>query len=233
MNCRTFRATGRLRPLCAARARAPASLARAPASLIWVAASLICASASLSGQTPPPAAASATLRPGDVIGVEIWQEEDLSGEFIVDEAGIVTLPLLGRVPVTGIPIRDLPMTLIEAYHVELRNPSIVITPLRRIYVLGYVNEPGLLAVDPTVTLAGAVALAGGPSAEGDPLKLRVMRDGRTLFTKVGPDQDLLSIDIRSGDQIFVDRRGWFDRNSSFMVSATVGLAGIIVTLLRR
>jgi hypothetical protein len=83
-----------------------------------------------------------------------------------------------------------------------------------------------------MTLAGAVALAGGANREGDLSKLRIMRDGQVLMDSAGPEADLMSVDIRSGDQIFVDRRGWFDRNSTFIVSATIGIAGIIVQLLR-
>lgn len=173
-----------------------------------------------------------SLLPGDALEVGIWREEDMSGEFIVDEDGVVTLPLLGRVRVTGVPIDELEGRLLERYEVELRNPSIDIRPLRRVYVLGEVNEPGLLSVDPTVTLAGAVAMAGGASPEGTLDKIRVMRDGRVLLEDPGPEMDLVSIDVRSGDQIFVDRRSWFERNSAFLVSASIGAAGIIVQLLR-
>jgi polysaccharide export outer membrane protein len=166
------------------------------------------------------------------LDIQIWREPDLSGMFLVDPEGFVTLPLLGRVHVADLPLRELRDELVGRYAVELRNPSISITPRRRVYVLGEVTRPGLLALDPTMTLAGAVALAGGANREGDLSKLRIMRDGQVLMDSAGPEADLMSVDIRSGDQIFVDRRGWFDRNSTFIVSATIGIAGIIVQLLR-
>jgi protein involved in polysaccharide export with SLBB domain len=180
-----------------------------------------------SGQPGPP-----SLLPGDALALQIWREPDLSGRFIVDEDGIVTLPLLGRIHVTGIPIPQLRDQLIEGFERQLRNPAITVIPLRRIYVLGEVNRPGLLEVDPTVTLAGAVALAGGANWEGDLRRLRIMRDGVVLAREIGPEADLLSMDIRSGDQIFVGRRRWIERHSTFLVSATIGVASIIVTLLR-
>lgn len=186
-----------------------------------------------SAEAAGPADADAvTLLPGDALEVGIWREEELSGEFIVDEEGVVTLPLLGRIQVTGIPVEELERRLLERYAVELRNPSISIRPLRRVYVLGEVNQPGLLGVDPTVTLAGAVAMAGGANLQGDLKKLRVMRDGEMILEDPGPEMDLVTVDIRSGDQIFVERRSWFERNSTFLVSATIGAAGIIVQLLR-
>lgn len=181
---------------------------------------------------PLEAIADATLLPGDALEIRIWREPDLSGTFLVDPEGAVTLPLLGRQRVVDLPLAELREMLLELYRVELRNPSIEITPLRRIYVLGEVNRPGLLALDPTVTLAGAVAMAGGANPTGDLRKLRIMRDGEVHRDQVGPEQDLMSVDIRSGDQIFVERRGWFDRHSTFVVSATIGVASIIVQLLR-
>lgn len=186
----------------------------------------------VAAQDPAGSVEEATLLPGDALLIEIWREPDLSGRFIVNEAGVVTLPLLGRLAVTGVPISELRDDLISRYAVEIRNPSITVTPLRRVYVLGEVNRPGLLEVDPTVTLAGAVAMAGGANWEGDLRRLRIMRDGQVLFRELGPEVDLVSVDIRSGDQIFVDRRRWIDRHSTFLVSSTIGIAGIIVTLLR-
>jgi protein involved in polysaccharide export with SLBB domain len=177
-------------------------------------------------------AGGARLLPGDDLDIQIWREPDLSGTFLVDGEGFVTLPLLGRVQVAARPLSELREDLVGRYAVELRNPSISITPRRRVYVLGEVTRPGLLALDPTMTLAGAVALAGGANREGDLSNLRIMRNGEVFLDGAGPGADLLSVDIRSGDQIYVDRRGWFDRNSTFIVSATIGIAGIVVQLLR-
>ncbi len=175
---------------------------------------------------------SVTLNPGDLVRVQIWREEDLSGEFLVDESGMVTLPLIGEKRVAGIPIRRLRTELLEAYRVHLRNASINITPLRRINVLGEVARPGLYPVDPTVSLAGVVALAGGATATGDIRKIRIVRDGTVLMERAGAAETLNTLELRSGDQIFVDRRGWFDRNSTFVVSALLSITGIVISLTR-
>jgi polysaccharide export outer membrane protein len=173
-----------------------------------------------------------TLNPGDLIRVQIWREEDLSGEFLVDESGMVTLPLVGEKRVAGIPIRRLRTELLEAYRVHLRNASINITPLRRINVLGEVARPGLYPVDPTVSLAGVVAIAGGATATGDIRRIRIVRDGTVLMERAGAAETLNALELRSGDQIFVDRRGWFDRNSTFVVSALLSITSIVITLAR-
>lgn len=173
-----------------------------------------------------------TLFPGDVVEIAIWREPELSGRFPVDEEGTLVLPLLGPVEVLGVPVPDLRRRLLTAYGRELRNPSISITPLRRIHVLGEVMQPGLFPVDLTVSLAGAVALAGGTTPVGDLEKIRILRDGVVILEGAVPTEDLASIDVRSGDQIIVDRRGWFERHSAFLVSTAIGAAGIMVSILR-
>jgi protein involved in polysaccharide export with SLBB domain len=173
-----------------------------------------------------------TLQPGDVIRITIWREEDLNGEFQIDENGTVILPLLGEKRVAGIAFRNLREMLTDEYRVHLRNPSITITPLRRINVLGEVNQPGLYAVDPTISLAGVVALAGGTNASGDLNRIRILRSGRVLQERVTAAASLQASDIRSGDQILIGRRGWFDRNSTFVVSALLSISSIVISLTR-
>lgn len=177
--------------------------------------------------------AQTTLRPGDLIRVQVYREESLNGEFLVDELGYVVLPLVGEFQVSGVPVRELRNRMIEAYQEHLRNPSIIITPLRRVSVLGDVQRPGLYTVDPTVTLVGAVALAGGATATGDLRRIRILRDGEVLRQRVEAGSTLAVADVRSGDQIYVDRRSWFERNSTFIVSTTLSLTSIVIALLRR
>jgi protein involved in polysaccharide export with SLBB domain len=180
----------------------------------------------------PSAGAEVALMPGDLVRIEIWREEDLSGDFQVAPDGTVTLPLVGRRSVIGLPLDRLRDTLLAQYQVELRNPSITITPLRRVHVLGEVNQPGLYPIDPTLSLAGAVALAGGATPSGDLRKIRVVRGGEVLRLRVGPGATLESADVRSGDQIFVERRSWFERNSTFVVSALLSVTSLAITILR-
>ncbi|MDQ3225685.1 MAG: polysaccharide biosynthesis/export family protein [Chloroflexota bacterium] len=173
------------------------------------------------------------LAPGDVLRIAIWREPDLSGDFLVDETGVVTLPLLGKRNVLTTPLAALRDSLIAEYAVQLRNPSVTITPLRRIYVLGEVTKPGLYIVDPTISLAGAVALAGGASPNGDLGRVRVMRNGQVVLGHVAAGSSLSAANIRSEDQVFVDRRGWLDRNSTVAASALVSAATVIISLLLR
>jgi protein involved in polysaccharide export with SLBB domain len=184
---------------------------------------------SLQGQATS-AISEAMLRPGDVIRVAVWREIDLSGDFPVDEAGRVVLPMLGETVVTGIPIPQLRDSLLAEYRRQLRNPSILITPLRRVMVLGEVNIPGLKELDPTMSLASAIALAGGPNGQGRLSRIHVVREGEVLRERVDPAMALHAIDIRSGDQIFVGRRSWFEANSTYLVSTGISMTLLLLRL---
>ena len=187
--------------------------------------------ASLEAQAQP-AGEVVSLQPGDALRVEVWREEDLSGTFQVDSDGVVTLPLLGSRQVTGIPLRQFRDDLIREYRVQLRNPSITITPLRRVNVLGEVNKPGLYEVDPTISLAGVVALAGGTTSAGDLSRIRILRGGQVLRERVAADVMIDAVDIRSGDQILVQQRGWFERNSTFVASLLLSVTSLIIGITR-
>lgn len=194
---------------------------------------LLCGSAAAAaGQEAAAAEAPLSLQPGDLVKVEIWREPDLSGQFLIDEQGDVVLPLLGKLHAADAPLDEFRASLFEAYRAELLNPSINITPLRRVYVLGEVNVPGLYPVDPTISIAGAVAMAGGANGQGNLRNIRVVHGSGEVTEGLSIDSPLAQSDIRSGDQIFVGRRSWFDRNSTFVVSALLSVTSIVISLAR-
>ena len=120
----------------------------------------------------------------------------------------------------------------EGYRRDLRNPSIELTPFRSVYVLGEVSLPGRYNVHPTNdNLAGAVSLAGGATPNGDIRKMRIVRDGMIILDGIAGEQALAELGIRSGDQLFIGRRGWLDRNSTFLVSGILSIASIAVAIL--
>ncbi len=163
----------------------------------------------------------------------VWREKDLSGDFKVDERGRLTLPMLGVVNVAGRSFDQLRDSLIAEYQRQLKNPSITLTPLRRVQVLGEVTKPGQYLADPTLSLAGLVALAGGATPTGDLHRVRVVRNGQTVVKSASVESLMLQSGVHSNDQIFVDRRSWFERNQALVASTLVSAAGILVTIIRR
>lgn len=169
--------------------------------------------------------------PGDVVRVMIWREPDLSGEFMVDSRGLLTLPMIGEQAAAGLTVEELRAKLLDQYRVNLRNPSITIVPMRRVQILGDVNRPGMYNLEPTVTLAGAIAMAMGANPQGDLNRIRIIRDGEVVVTRVSASETITDVEIRSGDQIFVGQKSWLDRNSAVVITAALMLPGAITALL--
>jgi len=170
------------------------------------------------------------LRPGDLIRLRIWREPDLSGDFAVDQLGTVVLPKLGPMAVTKQSPESLKARLIAAYQVYLNHPSIDVMFLRRVQVLGEVRNPGLYPVDPTMTLGDAVALAGGTTMDGNPNKVKLIRDGVTLSGSLSRGARVGDSQVRSGDQIFVPERSWISRNPGILATYITAGVGLFIAL---
>src|SRR2546423_13385564 len=129
-------------------------------------------------------AVSDLLAPGDVVRLRIWREPDLSGDFSVDENGVATFPKIGPLKVSQESPASLKDKLLNEYAVYLRNPSVEVTMLRRINVLGAVQKPGLYPVDATMTIADALAAAGGATSMGDQHRVELFRGGTQVSEKI-------------------------------------------------
>ena len=172
------------------------------------------------------------LRPGDLIRLKIWREPDLSGEFQVDEQGTAVFPKIGAVQVTELTSDSLNRFLVGTYSVYLRNPSIDVTLLRRINVLGSVKNPGLYPVDPTMTIADALAMAGGATSDGKANKVELIRGGQRIQTGLEGHTRVADSPIRSGDQLIVPQRSWASRNGWLLGSLITGTAVIVAATVR-
>jgi len=188
----------------------------------------------VSAQTPASAPrAEQLLRPGDIIRLRIWREPDMSGEFPVDEAGVVVFPRVGEYHVLQDTPETLSARLLADYRRYLKNPSIDVTVLRRVRIIGAVNNPGLFPVDPTITVADALALAGGATPIGDPNNIRIIRDGRQIAVNVSQNTRIADSPIRSGDQIYVPERSWVSRNSGVVAATITATVSLIIALFIR
>jgi polysaccharide biosynthesis/export protein len=166
-----------------------------------------CSSASGDGQLSADAAGSAdlTLSSGDKIKLVVEGEKDFSGEFTVDSAGVITVPVVGAIPIKG-------MTLAEAasaYGAKLRDGQILRNPkvtaesvgLRPIFVLGEVKRPGQYAFVAGMTIQSAVELAEGYTYYAKESSAEITRGGRTVAVDVSTQ-----IKILPGDSIRIPKR---------------------------
>lgn len=172
------------------------------------------------------------LRPGDRIALRVWREPDLSDTVIVNEDGISVFPRLGPIPVVKFSRDSLKNLLLSSYGEYLRNPSIEITFLRRVSVFGAVRNPGVVNVDPTVTVTEVLALAGGPTPDGKVNEVELWRDTERIKINLSPGTRLAETPIRSGDRLHVPQRSWLSRNYGFVIGTLATAAGLIVAFTR-
>ena len=185
------------------------------------------------GAQSMPADEQQFVHPGDVVKLWVWREEELSGEFLVPESGVVVFPKIGSWKVVDTPMTQLRDTLLTEFQKYLRNPSVEITFLRRINVLGAVRKPGVYPLDATMTVAMAVAMAEGATPEGSPDRVELLRNGETLVAQINQRTRIGDLPIRSGDQLYVPERSWLSRNSSVVVSSVISLLGIVIAIMAK
>lgn len=174
----------------------------------------------------------AVLQPGDQVRLKIWREPDLSGDYRVDENGVAVFPKIGPVTVGRLSPDSLSSLLVSGYALYLQHPSIEVTLLRRINVLGEVKNPGLYDVDPTMSLADVMAMAGGVSTEGNSNKIELLRQGEREPVRLTPQSRLADAPLRSGDQLRVPQRSWLSRNGT-VVAAGITAAALVATAVVR
>lgn len=186
----------------------------------------------LQAQTAAGVQDSAGVRPGDLIRLKVWREPDMSGDVIIDPVGNATLPRLGPVPVAGWAPDSLRRFLVSSYAKYLKEPAIEVTVLPRVTILGAVRNPGVQNVDPTLTIADALALAGGASPDGKQDKIELRRRGARVPVKLSLATRLADTPVRSGDQLVVPQRNWLSRNTGVVLGVISVGTSIMYLVLR-
>src|SRR5690348_2540098 len=109
-------------------------------------------------------AAAYRLGSGDKLRVTVFGEKDLSGEFDVNDQGVVALPLIGPTKLAGKTISEAEAQITQSYGKDyLVNPRVNVEVLnyRPFFILGEVKNPGSYPYVNGMTVVNAVALAGG------------------------------------------------------------------------
>ncbi|MEL6244339.1 MAG: polysaccharide biosynthesis/export family protein [Pseudomonadota bacterium] len=153
------------------------------------------------------ALAGYTLDSGDRLRVTVFGEEALSGEFVVDGTGLVSMPLVGEVEVVGLTVREFQRSL-EAKLADgyLNSPRVAaeVINYRPYYILGEVGDPGEYPYTAGLTVMNAVATAGGFSYRANRKTVFIRRQGGqemavtlTSSTSINPGDT-----IRIGERLF-------------------------------
>lgn len=174
--------------------------------------------------TPPGVAddapAAMQLYPGDVVTLRVISMETEEHEgLVVDERGVLHLPLAGDVPVTGVPLSEAEERVEEAMHRFDRTArtSLVLEEGggHLASVLGAVEEPGRYPIAPGMRVVDLLAAAGGAArGEEDGLAIqsgdlggaRLVRDGQAVPISVEialTGDPRHNVRVRPGDTLYV------------------------------
>lgn len=119
------------------------------------------------------------LSSNDKLKITVFGEDDLSGQFVVDASGNISMPLIGEVRAAGLSLRVLQRNiegkLRGGYLVDPRVSAEMLN-FRPFYVLGEVKNPGEYPYAAGLTLLNAVAQAGGFTPLANTAELGIRRD---------------------------------------------------------
>ncbi|HYM85525.1 MAG TPA: polysaccharide biosynthesis/export family protein, partial [Pseudoxanthomonas sp.] len=107
------------------------------------------------------------LGPGDLVKMQVFQLPDLEREVRVDNAGRITLPLIGAVDAAGSSLSQIEAQVASRYGDRyLQDPQVTLSllesPNQQVTIGGAVEQTGIYPMGaPHLTLQQAVALAKG------------------------------------------------------------------------
>ena len=135
---------------------------------------------------PPDAPTLQTLEsnykiaPMDKLAIKVFKQDDLTGEYDVDLAGHISLPLIGEMEAASLTTAQLDEKLTEklgAKYLEHPDVSVAIKQSagRLVTVDGAVKNSGSFPMAGNMTLMQAVALAQGTTEDANPRRVAVFR----------------------------------------------------------
>ena len=134
------------------------------------------------------------INPGDIIAISVWRETDLQREVLIRPDGKFSFPLAGDINAKGKSVeqvRELLTKKLSRYIPDLVvSVSVLAINGNKVYVIGQVNRPGDISVNPNIDIMQALSIAGGANAFAQLNDISILR--RT-------ENGLISIPFRYGD----------------------------------
>lgn len=177
------------------------------ASLVFICALTACAGPQTSHELDT-SEAPYTVDSGDRMRVTVFGQANLTGNYTVDPAGNIAMPLIGSVPARGSTTDHLEKSIeTKLRNGFIREPdvSVEIETYRPFFILGEVTRAGQYPYVAGLTAETAVAVGGGFTP-------RAVKSSVVVNRRIG-GQDARSVvpmntPIRPGDSITVRER-WF------------------------
>lgn len=146
------------------------------------------------------------LGPGDRVRLKDYDDETLSDDYAIDSDGFVSVPLVGRVKAAGLTARELEKALVLRMRGRIAHDpkiNVEIASYAPFYIFGEVKKAGVYPFQPGLTVADAIATAGGLTYRADESAIYVQHPGASTLQVIGLDRPMR---IMPGDNVRVSER---------------------------
>lgn len=146
------------------------------------------------------------LDSGDQLRVIVFGQDDLSNTYMVDQAGALTMPLIGAIPARGRTTSEIAANVearLRGGYLRRPNVSVQVDKYRPFFAMGEVGVAGQYSFVPGMTVQQAIAVAGGFSPRADTNSVNVTR---SIGGRVEGGTLSLSDPVLPGDTITVRER---------------------------
>lgn len=166
---------------------------------------------------------SDTIRPGDTLGLSIWENVDdglLSGaggsttvleEVQVDGSGYIFVPYAGRIKAAGNNPEAIRRIITEKLDSQTPDPQVLVRRMAgdgsTVVITGTVGAQGIYPIErPTRTLTAMLARAGGVAIEPEIAQVTIFRGGHKgkIWFQDLYENPSYDIALRGGDRILVE-----------------------------
>lgn len=145
------------------------------------------------------------LAADDKLKITVFDEEALTGTFIVGSDGSIAYPLIGSLQVKGLTLAELTRTLTTRLAGSIQSPKVAvdIAEYRPFFILGEVNRPGQYPYRTGLTVNSAVATAGGFTYRANHKRVLIQRFGEAGERRYDLTADL---SVLPGDTVRIGER---------------------------
>ncbi len=146
------------------------------------------------------------LGPGDRLRIKVYSDPDMSGEYEINSGGAVSLPLVGDVKAMGLTTHGLEQAIAARMKGKVANEphvSVEMASYAPFYIMGEVKKAGEYQYHIGLTVADAIATAGGLTYRANEKQIYLRHAGRAVEQIVTIDQP---VPVFPGDNIRVSER---------------------------
>lgn len=166
---------------------------------------------------------SDTIRPGDTLGLSIWENVDdgllttgggtaVLTDIQVDGAGFIFVPYAGRIKASGNTPETIRRIITEKLEAQTPDPQVMVQRIAgdgaTVSLIGGVSAQGVYPIErPTRTLTAMLAKAGGITLPPEITQVTLIRGGHTgtIWLTDLYENPRLDIALRAGDRILVEQ----------------------------